>query len=159
MLTWIKQAFSALPESPAMASDLVREADQALKLQVPSERVAYGPLIQHLSVRDEEQYQAAIKAIRKNQEDNWISGILIPGMDDDGEIYELHVYLELNGDAHKVGRLRNSMVEPIYEELLREYEENQRVIPIIAKVAPGRKNRELGVIAYAKTDLIHFPAY
>ena len=40
-----------------------------------------------------------------------------------------------------------------------EFTENQRVVPVIAKVAPGTTRRESSIIAYAKTDLLNFPTY
>jgi hypothetical protein len=51
------------------------------------------------------------------------------------------------------------MVTPVFEKLMAEFKENDRVVPIIAKVAPGTTRREFGIIAYSKTDLIQFPTY
>jgi len=150
--------FTQIPETSNELSDLAVEAKTALRLGVPSDRIAYGPLIQHLSVREEDQYQRSIRLIHRYQQEDWLNGVLIPAINEDAA-EQLHVYLLHQDQAHKVGRLRNSMVSPVFEQIMTEFKENNRVIPVIAKVAPGTTRREFGIIAYAKTDLISFPTY
>ena len=139
-------------------NSLAVEAKTALRLGVPSDRIAYGPLIQHLSVREEERYQRSIRLLHRYQQEDWLNGVLIPATTDDAA-EQLHVYLLHQDQAHKVGRLRNSMVSPVFDRLMTEFKENNLVVPVIAKVAPGTTRRDFGIIAYAKTDLINFPTY
>jgi hypothetical protein len=158
MIKSILNSLSQIPATPDELTALAVEAKTALRLGVPSDRIAYGPLIQHLSVREEEQYQRSIRLLHRFQQEDWLNGMLVPFADDEG-LNQLHVYLLHTDQAHKVGRLRNSMVTPVFKKLMAEFKENDRVVPIIAKVAPGTTRREFGIIAYAKTDLIQFPTY
>ena len=158
MLKTILSSLTPIPTTPEDVTSLTLEAAKALRLQVPTDRIAYDPLLQHLSVREEEQYQRSIRLLKRYQEADWLNGVLVPAITDDDK-EQLHVYLLHKDQAHKVGRLRNSMVTPVFEKLMAEFTENGRVVPVIAKVAPGTTRRESGIIAYAKTDLLNFPTY
>jgi len=126
---------------------------------LPTDRIAFHTHLQYLSVRDEERYQHNIRHLSRGQQDTWLSGVLIPSYATGTEQEQLHLYLLRNGNAYKVGRLRNSMVTPIHAHLLEQFSEHQRVVPVIAKVAPGTGRSSFGIIAYAKTDLVQFPTY
>lgn len=158
MIKSILNSLTPIPATPDELTALAVEAAKAIRLQVSTDRIAYGPQIQHLSVRDEVLYQRSIRLLKRYQEADWLPGVLIPCTSDEG-VDQLHVYLLHKDQAHKVGRLRNSMVTPVFEQLITEFNENQRVVPVIAKVAPGTTRRESGIIAYAKTDLLNFPTY
>lgn len=152
-------SLTPIAESPEYITSLTLEAAHALHLQTATDYIAYGGQVQHLSVREEERYQRSIRRMRRIQMDSWLNGILIPSTDDATGRENVYVYLLEHDRAHRVGRLRHSMTEPIFGQLKNEFDTNQRVVPVIAKVAPGRSARELGIIAYAKTDLVDFPAY
>ena len=158
MIKTILSSRSPISVAPSGVTLLVIEAQKALRLQVATDHIAYGPLIQHLSVREEEQYQRSIRLLKRYQEADWLTGALIPATNQEG-MDQLHIYLVHKNEAYKVGRLRNSMVQPVFQQLMTEFTENQRVVPVIAKVAPGTTRRESSIIAYAKTDLLNFPTY
>jgi len=158
MLKTILSSLTPIPTTLDAVTSLTVEASKALRLETATDRIAYGPLIQHLSIREEEQYQRSIRLLKRYQEADWLTGALIPATNQEG-MDQLHIYLVHKNEAYKVGRLRNSMVQPVFQQLMTEFTENQRVVPVIAKVAPGTTRRESSIIAYAKTDLLNFPTY
>jgi hypothetical protein len=158
MFKALLSSFSSIPSAPEDITSLALEAQKVLRLQVATDRIPYSHSLQHLTVRDEELYQRSIRMLERSQEADWLSGVLIPGTDSNAR-EQLSLYLVHEQRAYKVGRLRNSMVTPVFKQLMTEYSENNRVIPVIAKVAPGTMRSQSGVIAYAKTDLINFPTY
>jgi len=150
---------SAPSADPSQISILATLAKESLELKIPSERIAFHDSVQHLSVRDEERYQRSLRSIHKHQQEAWFPGVLIPSNDNREKQEQLWVYLLFRDEVHKVGRLRNSMVSPVFAQLKHELKNNERVVPIIGKVIPGSGNQASTVLAYAKTDLVQFPVY
>ena len=150
---------SARSADPSQISILATLAKESLELETPSENIAFHDSVQHLSVRDEERYQRSLRSIHRHQQEAWFPGVLIPSTDNREKLEQLWVYLLLRDEVHKEGRLRNSMVSPIFAQLDHELKTNERVVPIIGKVIPGSGNQVSTVLAYAKTDLVQFPVY
>lgn len=169
MLTRIRGIFNSPQISDAssksnakfstLLNELIRQAEDATRLQVANEHIAFGDEIQHLHVRDEELYQRTIRKLDKFAHLGWQTGILVPEFNHEQGRGDVLVYAKYKEAAFPVGRIRNSMTQPVFETLLQEFQENQRVIPVIIKTAPGRRRRDIGIIAYAKTDLLRFPTY
>jgi len=134
-------------------------AQESLELKRASERIAFHDSVQHLSVRDEELYQRALRTIHRHQQETWFPGVLIPSNDNREKQEQLLIYLLYRNEVFKVGRLRNSMVSPVFAQLKHEMKNNDRVIPVIGKVIPGSGSQASIVLAYAKTDLVQFPVY
>jgi hypothetical protein len=150
---------SAPSADPSQINMLATLAKESLELKIPSERIAFHDSVQHLSVRDEEQYQSSLRSLHKHQQEAWFPGLLIPSNNNQEKQEQLRVYLLLRDEAHKVGRLRNSMVSQVFSQLKHELKINERVVPIIGKVIPGSGKQAFTVLAYARTDLVQFPVY
>ena len=125
--------FAPSSTAPEFISALAIEAAQVLKLQVATDRIAFDVSLQHLSVREEERYQRSIRRIHRMQQQDWLTGVLIPSTDNDRGTPQIHVYLLDETVAHKVGRLRNSMVTPVYGKLKEELDIRERVVPVDRK--------------------------
>lgn len=125
----------------------------------PTERIPFHDSVQHLSVRDEERYQRSLRAIQRHQQESWFPGVLIPSRDNRENQEQILLYLLYRTEVHKVGRLRNSMVSEVFDQLKDQMDKNQRVVPVIGKVIPGSGSQASTVLAYAKTDLVEFPVY
>ena len=145
-------------EATAIA-EFAAAAQESLLLQVPTERIAFHDSVQHLSVREEEEHQRSIRSLHRHQQESWFSGIIIPTSDNRENREQLWLYLTYRDQVHKVGRLRNSMVTPVFAQLKHEMDSNQRVVPVIGKVIPGGGKQAATILAYAKTDLVQFPVY
>jgi len=140
-------------------SDLAIAAKSSIRLGLATEHIAFHDSVQHLSVREEEYYQSAIRLLHRQQHESWFSGVLIPSKDDRNNRDELALYLSYADQTYKVGRLRHSMVTPVFARLAHEMENNGRVVPVIGKVIPGGGQQSGTILAYAKTDLVDFPVY
>jgi hypothetical protein len=138
---------------------LATAAQESLQLKIPTEGIPFHDSVQHLSVRDEEKYQRSLRSLYRHQQESWFPGVLIPSIDKQESQGQLWVYLLFRNDVHMVGRLRNSMVNPVFDLLKHEMEHNQRVVPVIGKVIPGVGSQASTMLAYAKTDLVQFPVY
>ena len=76
---------------PSQISILATLAKESLELKIPSERIAFHDSVQHLSVRDEEQYQRSLRSIHKHQQETWVPGVPIPCHENRKKIEQLWV--------------------------------------------------------------------